>query len=130
MSYWYLASPYTHYEEGRQAAFEHISKVAGELFGQGIPIFCPIAHGHPMSIYGGMPPGEVGDKHWQMWIDSGKYFMEGAIGCIVSTMKGWEVSPGVLNEIAYFKKAGKPIMYLPYGQTANNMTIRNPEDDE
>ena len=45
--FWYLASPYSKYPEGTQAAFEMACWQAGLLIRAGVPVFSPIAHSHP-----------------------------------------------------------------------------------
>ncbi len=123
-NYWYLASPYSQYPSGIQAAHDDICKVAGILLKQGINTFCPIAHTHNVAAL-----GEVDPKDHSIWMPADELFMKGAIGCIVCEMDGWEISRGVLHEIEYFRTAGKPILYLPHHEAFVGAKIRNPEDD-
>lgn len=52
--YWYVASPYSKYPGGTVAAFTEICEVTGKFMTEGVPVFSPIAHSHPVSIYGGV----------------------------------------------------------------------------
>lgn len=105
--YYYLATPYTKYPEGTGQAFIDACKIAAKLMDLEIPIFCPIAHTHPIASFTHHDP--LDSTFWQK-IDHD--LMLAAKGLIVVQMESWEISSGVLNEIRYFEKAEKPIYYL------------------
>lgn len=105
--YWYLATPYTRYPAGRAAACWKAASIAGALLKAGVHVFCPIAHGHPMSVHGGVPYDDL------LWLTLDEHFMVGAIGLLVAhEMEGWETSFGVQHEIKRFEELHKPIFYL------------------
>ena len=106
-SYWYLATPYSNYPFGRETAFRHACSAAARLNVYGVHIYSPIAHGHPISEYGGLDP--LDHKPW-MTLD--RKMMEAAHGLIVVMMPGWDESKGVNIEISDFVNSGKPIAYL------------------
>lgn len=110
MSYWYLATPYSKYGEGLDAAFVLAARAAGELNAAGIPTFSPIAHGHPMSVHAGIPP-----LNHEFWLALDAAFMGPAHGLIVLMAEGWDKSFGIAKEIDAFKVAGKPAFYLEPG---------------
>lgn len=56
MSYWYLASPYSKYPAGIEAAFQDICKQTALLIRHKIPVYSPIAHTHPVAIHGEIDP--------------------------------------------------------------------------
>lgn len=56
MSFYYLATPYSRYAAGIEAAFQAASEQAAILVRHGIPVFCPIAHTHPIAIHGDIDP--------------------------------------------------------------------------
>ncbi len=85
--YWYLATPYSKYPEGMDRAFQEASAVAGWLLKKKIHTFCPIAHSHPISLYGGIPP----EAH-DVWPPAAKPFMVAASGLIVCMLAGWRES--------------------------------------
>ena len=105
--YWYLASPYTKYPRGTDLAFVEISAITGRLLKAGVPIFCPIAHSHPIAIY-----GELDRLDHTVWLPLDEHQMHNAIGCIVATMNTWETSYGVAQELKHFNGRGAPILYL------------------
>jgi len=72
-------------------------------------VFSPIAHTAEVDL--------IGDLNWvsyEDWIPFNKPFMEGAVGCIVAMMWGWDSSLGVAYEIQWFKEQDKPIEYLKW----------------
>jgi len=107
--YWYLASPYTHYPRGREAAFRIISDVASWLMVRDVVVFCPIAHSHPICEH-----GEIGDLglDFDFWMKMDGSLMDRATGLIVTMLNSWNTSRGVLEEIRRFSNAGKPIFYV------------------
>ena len=112
--YWYLATPYSKYPDGIQAAFEDAATNTAALVRQGIPVFSPIAHTHPVAVYGGIDPYDH-----SIWIPADKPLMEAAHGLLVCKMKGWEESYGIKVEIEHFEAAGKPVHYLEDANGAN-----------
>lgn len=107
MSYYYLATPYSKYPEGIEAAFIAACKITAKLIAAGTPVYSPIAHTHPVAIHGGMDPLDH-----NIWLPADKPLMDGALGLIVAKLPSWESSYGISVEIEAFKKAGKPIRYL------------------
>lgn len=108
-TYWYLASPYSKYPAGLEAAFRDICKAAGYLINNKVPIFCPIAHSHPISMHGNLDALDH-----DVWLPADKPFFEGASGIIVCKMDTWEKSYGINYEIEAFRQLGKPIWYMSY----------------
>lgn len=112
-SYWYLASPYSEYPGGWEKAHTEVCRAATKLLEAGVNVFCPIAHGH--HFFGG-PPGSEGSTNrpddYEFWMGLDEVFMDGAIGCIVLQMAEWEISLGIMMEIEYFTKLGKPILFM------------------
>lgn len=110
MSFWYLASPYSKYPGGHNAAFEEISRNAGLLLSHGVHVYCPIAHSHPISLY-----GDVSLDSYDIWLPADKAIFQFAEGMIVCMMDSWQTSHGVNWEIKEFTEAGKPIVYMVPG---------------
>lgn len=105
----YLASPYSHpYPMVREHRFEAVCKKAAELMSQGLFVFSPIAHGHPLTKH-----GALGD--WAYWE---KYCIKMIQLCDTLTifqLEGWRESKGVTAEIKIAKEFGKPVCTLsPY----------------
>jgi hypothetical protein len=110
MSFYYCCSPYSKYPAGRDAACEAVAAQAALLIAAGVPVFVPITHSHPVSGY--LSPGV--DTH-ETWMAIDRPFMQAAKGAIVVMLNGWETSRGVLEEIAYFRDAGKPVHWMEPG---------------
>lgn len=111
MTYWYLASPYSKFPQGLDAAFRAVSENAALLVRNKIPVYSPIAHTHPIAIFGGMDPLDH-----SIWLPADEPFMRGARGLIVLRMATWEASYGIGEEIKEFRTADKPIIYMDPGR--------------
>jgi hypothetical protein len=103
----YLASPYSRYPHGMEAAFRAACEATAVLMRQGHRVFSPIAHSHPIGVHGLLP---LTDHN--LWMAADRPFMDSASGCLVLMLEGWQESIGVKHEIEVFTKAGKPIEYL------------------
>ena len=113
--YWYLATPYSKYPAGIEKAFQHASEAAAHVIRQdGRRVYCPIAHTHPIAVYGHMDPYDH-----EIWLPQDRPFMDNAAGLIVVKMPGWEESFGIGVEIEEFRKAGKPIEYMEWPVEGN-----------
>lgn len=107
--FWYLASPYSKYPGGIETAFHDVCEVAAYLISQGVHLYCPIAHTHPIALYGGIDPCDH-----DIWLPVDQPFMDAACGLIVATMDTWHESYGIQEEIVRFTAMGKPIYYLEW----------------
>jgi hypothetical protein len=106
--YWYLASPYSKYPYGREAAFVDVCLVAAKLMDRHVRLFCPIAHTHPIARYTEHPDTQA------FWLAHDLPLLHAATGLLVVAMPGWRESSGVAWEIEYAEGAGKPIHHLPW----------------
>lgn len=111
MSFWYLATPYTKYRKGIEAAFQDAAKQAAILLRAGVPVFSPIAHTHPLAIYGG-----IDAKDHTVWLPFDRPMMDAAKGIIVCKLEGWDESYGVAYERDVFSCAGKPLIFMEPGK--------------
>lgn len=103
----YLATPYSNYAGGHEAAFVDAANLAGRLLSCGVKIFSPISHGHPISKHGDLDP-----LNHDIWLALDEAFL-GVCDCLaVALMPGWDKSKGVKFEIDYFTLAKKPIYDL------------------
>lgn len=108
MSYWYLATPYALYPDGKQAAYQAALEQTARLLRCGVSVFSPIVHNHPVSSL--LPEYEGSRSFWVEFVDLA--MMEKAHGLLVCKLTGWEDSWGVRFEIDIFKSRRKPIIYL------------------
>ena len=102
----YLATPYTHYPDGLDAAFEDASAIAGALIKRGLTIFSPICHSHPIAKHGGIDAVDH-----ELWMRIDREMWERCDELLVAKMSGWDQSRGIAAEIEYFLSHGKPVTY-------------------
>lgn len=103
----YLATPYSKYKAGIEQAFIDAAKLAARLMQAGINVYSPIAHTHPIAIYGEIDPYDL-----TLWLELDRAMMSKCDTLIVAHMDGWEQSSGVAHEIAFFAHAGRPVFDL------------------
>lgn len=103
----YMASPYSRYHAGLEAAYTMACRAAAVLMKRGHRIFCPIAHSHPIAIHGDIDPLD-----WEFWAKQDGDMMKACNGLIVVQMQGWDQSIGVADEIAAFQWQGKPVIHV------------------
>jgi hypothetical protein len=115
-SFWYLASPYSKYPAGTEAAFRDVSRVAAMLVRAGVPVFCPIAHSHLVAVEGGL---SLTDH--DIWLPADEPFMNAAHGGLAVQMPGWRDSYGVGHEIERFEQAGKPVFCLEFDHSTETV---------
>lgn len=105
---WYLASPYSLYRRGHEVAYHDVCQLAAKIIrAHNLCIFSPIAHGHGMSRFGGLPYTDH-----DLWEGLDNPFVEMCDGLLVGQLEGWDESYGVANEIREFRAAGKPVKYV------------------
>lgn len=103
----YLATPYTKYPGGVEAAFAEAVCIAARLLAIDKPVFSPIVHWHPIARAGNF---DLLDQSF--WLEADKALMHASSTLFVATMPGWDTSHGVAVEIEYFRAARKPIYYV------------------
>jgi hypothetical protein len=105
--FWYLASPYSKYPGGMRNAYIRVAGVAAKLIKQGIHVYCPITHTHPMSTH-----GDISMTDYDTWLALDEQFIGPAKGIIVATLISWETSYGVAWEVGKFREQGKPVFHV------------------
>lgn len=107
--FWYLASPYSKYPLGTEAAYRDVCALAARLFKAGIPVYSPIAHTHAIAVIGGL------DGHFEQWKRFDEAMIAASCGVIVAMLEGWRESAGIAAEIAICKRQRKPTRYCDTG---------------
>ena len=105
----YIATPYSKYAEGIEAAWRDASIASARLIERGVRVYCPIAHTHPIAVHGGIDP-----YAHTIWLPVDKPFMDLAGAIVVVMMPGWQESYGIKHEIDVFMAAEKPVFYLSW----------------
>lgn len=103
----YLASPYTKFDDGLDAAFIEACRLSAKFLKAGIFVYSPIVHLHPIAREGRIDPLDV-----RLFYPHNEVMMARCDTLIVAQLPGWEESVGVAGEILYFGSVGKPIFDL------------------
>lgn len=106
----YLATPYSKYPGGLDIAHHDACRVAGKLIEQGVRVYSPIAHGHPIAMKCGLDPLDL-----KLWLPFDAAIMSKSDALLVAMMPTWEVSKGIFHETHFFTEANKPVLYLDVG---------------
>lgn len=110
MSYWYVGTPYSKYPGGLRAAFQAACEQTAILIRARIPVFCPIAHTHPVAVAGGLDPFDH-----SVWMPVDQPLMDMARGMIFIKLPSWEISYGMRIERETFEASGKPVIEMEPG---------------
>ena len=103
----YVATPYTHHPDGHAVAALEAAKACAALMRRGLCAISPIAHRHAVAT-----AGDLDLVDGDFWQRQDAPLVEAASACVVITMPGWEESRGVKHEIAEFRSAGKPVVFV------------------
>lgn len=119
----YMASPYSHPDSDvMQQRFQEAACHAAKLMREGINVFSPITHTHPIAQYD-LPKG------WDFWKQYDEKMLAVCDSMIVLKLDGWEQSKGVQAEIEIMGKAGKPIEYQEPEAAAEHCEHGVPDGD-
>lgn len=122
----YLATPYSHPEyEVKKERFKEASRMAAKLMEEGYKVFCPIAHSHPIEVYG-MPEIKSGD--W--WLQQDFAILEHCDELVIYKMPGWDKSYGVNKEYDFAVAHGIPIRFIEYTPKVVSRQLNLPYKDE
>lgn len=105
---WYLASPYSMYPGGQDAAFKLACRMAAKKMKEGFAIFCPIAHSHPVELYGDTDPSH------DFWLGQDIAFLNVCEGMFRYKLPSWENSFGVNWEADWMRAHGKPVVDIEW----------------
>lgn len=105
----YLATPYNHPDPTiREERFTLACLAAATLMRDGVYLFCPIAHTHPIALHGNLPCG------WDYWQEYDWLMLNSCDELWIVQMAGWDQSEGIKGEIELAMYLGKPIYYLDH----------------
>lgn len=110
--FWYLATPYSLYEEGLEQAYKDACLGAAKLLEAGVPVFSPIAHVHSISKF-----SSIDKRHFIFWMWADEPFIRLASGLLVLKLPGWQESTGVTEEIRIFADSKRRVEYLEWPLT-------------
>lgn len=110
MSFYYLATPYSNYPGGHDAAADAADREAGLLIKHGIMAMSPIAHCHRLFKSGYATGGD-----WETWKKWNQAMILSSRAVIVCKLDGWQESKGVQAEIDLCKTLDKQVIYMEPG---------------
>lgn len=108
----YLMGPYTwHGPESEKRSvecgrFRKITRYAAAIADEGLTVYSPITHSHPLTEYAELP------GTWEYWKQQDEAVMQICRECWQLTFPGWEESAGCQAEIAMAGEMGKPMRYI------------------
>lgn len=103
----YVGTPYSKYPGGLERAFADAARLTARLMQRGLKVYSPIAHTHPLAVYGNIDPYDHA-----IWLPFDEAIMAKSDAMIVARMLGWAESRGIEHEIEVFSRARKPIFSL------------------
>ena len=101
---YYLATPYSKYRFGLEAAFKEAAILQARLVKYGLDVYSPIVSSHPIAIHGSIDPLDH-----SFWLPFNQPMMDRCEALLVAHMEGWEDSRGIKHEIDDFTKRGRQI---------------------
>lgn len=104
MTLGYLATPYTKFEDGLDAAFIAACQLGARLLKAGLFVYSPIVHLHPMAREGRLDPLDL-----DLFYPHNTVMMERCDALLIAHLPGWEQSAGIAMEIDFFAGHDKPI---------------------
>lgn len=103
----YLAAPYAHPDPTvMDARYHAINGVVADLMLQGIHVYSPITHNHPLAVLGSLPRG------WDFWKEFDLPMLRACHRLLILKLDGWETSVGVTAEANHASLLGMPIDYM------------------
>ncbi len=107
---YYIASPFTKFHAGQEAAYRLACEQTALLIQAGVPVISPIAATYGAAIHGNIDPLDIA-----FWIAADAPLMQACSGLIMLQAPGWALSEGMRIEREAFQAAGKPIVWMTPG---------------
>lgn len=106
----YLCSPYSSPTKGlMQYRYEYVAKRVAEFMKDGITVFSPILHCHPIAEKYNMP------REFEFWKQHDLTFIDACTEVWVLKMAGYDLSVGIKGEVEYAESLGKKVTYIECG---------------
>jgi hypothetical protein len=103
----YLAQPYSHpSEEIRYKRFDEAIEATAWLFRNGLFVFSPIIHSHPISTCAVVP------TDWEYWAEMDTLMISRCDELYLLQLEGWDKSVGVKAELALCFETNKPVSLM------------------
>jgi hypothetical protein len=85
--------------------YEYAAKRTAQFMKEGVTVFCPINHCHPLAVKFEMP------KEWAFWKKHDLTYIRCSRALYVLKMPHWKNSKGLTEEIKFARSIGLPIVY-------------------
>ena len=103
----YLACPYKDDDpEVMRERFNTVTRVAGHFMAQGLTIYSPITHCHPIAQATDLP------RSWDYWEKIDRAYLTCSHALYALCLPGWDKSEGVTAEIAIARELGIEIHFV------------------
>lgn len=103
----YIASPYSHYKAGLDAAYADVGAATWKLHAAGIKAYSPIVYCHPIARAMGVDPLDA-----DFWMALAKPVLERCDALVIIRLEGWDKSYGMSIENDRFRAAGKDVWHI------------------
>jgi len=115
----YLAVPYSHPDRAvRHARFQKANRAAALLMGDGLFVYSPISHSHPIADAGSLP------MDFAFWKRYNQTMIDCCHALYILTIDGWSESVGVQAEREYAEEQGIPVVFIsPRDERAQIATL-------
>jgi len=102
----YLACPYSHPDASvRRARFRAANRAAARLMAEGLLVFSPISHSHPIAECGELP------GNWAYWEAFDRAVLGACSELRVLKVDGYQTSEGIAAEILIARELGMPVTF-------------------
>ena len=107
MSYFYIASPYSHIDTSVMADryWKAVDFTSWVIEKYRMHVFSPIVHSHPLCVKRNLRPEA------EYWMALDYAMLEPARGLIVFQIEGWDLSKGVKLEMEYQEARKRPVLF-------------------
>jgi hypothetical protein len=105
----YVASPYSNYADGLDAAFADIGAVTWRLHQAGVKCYSPVVYCHPIARALDANPLDA-----DFWMAFTRPVLDRCDALIVVDLPGWDASYGISKEIERFEDTGRPVYHLAH----------------
>ena len=106
---YYLATPYSHSDKNvMDNRFRMACDITAFLLRNGLNVFSPIAHSHPIAVLHELPTG------FEFWRKYDEGFLSRCTDIIIVKAHGWLNSVGMKHEIQYAIDHGLFMHYMDY----------------
>lgn len=103
----YIASPYSDPDPAvMEQRFDAVARYAGQLMNEGLVVYSPIVHCHPIAVRVGLP------RTWDFWKKFDTEMIRRATELQVLMVPGWRESKGIAAEVEIAKSLGIPVSFV------------------